>query len=302
MRKFDILKYAFVFFSGMGAGIIGWSLFHKKSLSRTAGFFLGGIILGALFFVDIYWVEPNWIEVTTVEIHDLPLARSLKGLKIVQISDIHVNHGLGKREKEMVRMVNELHPDLILLTGDYFDSFDQVAPIVELFKELKARIGIWGVPGNTDYISIDDSNKTARLLQASGVRILVNEAARIKTDRGYFWLIGVDENVYHHDRLSSALMGVPRNEPRVLLAHSPTIFDQAVREEINLVLAGHTHGGQVGVPFLIELSKYANRTTYMRGLFEKGKTKLYVNRGIGMKTLPIRFLCRPEITVLKVDA
>ena len=102
MKKFDLLKYTFVFFSGMGAGIIGWSLFHIKSLGRTAGFFLGGIILGGLFFVDIYWVEPNWIEVTTVEIHDLQLARSLKGLKIVQISDIHMGHGIGKREQEML--------------------------------------------------------------------------------------------------------------------------------------------------------------------------------------------------------
>ena len=272
-----------------------------KRFTRVIGVISGCIIIGVLFFIDIYLVEPNWIEVTKVTIHDKALARVLKGTKVVQISDIHMRHGIGLREEEMVKMVNELKPDLIFLTGDYFDSPDQAEPTVKLFKKLNASMGIWGVPGNTDHIAIDDSNQIARLIESSGVRMLVNESAQIKTDKGLFWLIGVDENVYKHDRLSQALVGVFREEPRILLAHSPTIFDSAVREEINLVLAGHTHGGQVGIPFLVELSKYANRTIYMKGLFKKDKTFMYVNRGIGTKTLPIRFLCRPEITVYEFD-
>jgi predicted MPP superfamily phosphohydrolase len=90
--------------------------------------------------------------------------------------------------------------------------------------------------------------------------------------------------------------GIPSGEPVLLMAHSPDIYTQVVLAKINMLCVGHTHGGQVGITYLIERSDYANRSPFMSGLFHDGSTSMYVNRGIGTKTLPIRFLCRPEIT------
>ena len=300
MSKITVLQYGIIFFAGMGTATIANSLFFQKSQRKSAAGFFLGMVLVATIAAYSYVLEPNWIEVTKVKIKDSDLARSLAGVKIVQLSDIHLTNGINFREKEMIKKVNGLDPDFIFLTGDYFDDMSQVGSIVALLKQLKARKGIWGVPGNTDHIAADHAETISQVLESAGVRVLVNQGVRLATGTGFFWLVGVDENVYHHDQLFSALYGVPRNEPRILLAHSPAIIDEAAREEINLVLSGHTHGGQVGIPVLIKLSEYANRTHYMKGLFTKGKTKLYVNRGIGMKTLPIRFLCRPEITLFEV--
>ncbi|MBI4000043.1 MAG: metallophosphoesterase [Candidatus Omnitrophica bacterium] len=300
MSKFSFLQYSFLVFAGMAGAAFGMSFFVSRAAKNHARAFVLSFFVTVLFVIDAFLIEPNWIQVTRLEIRDPKLAVSLEGVKIVHITDLHLTHGIGFREKRLIEKVNELKPDLIFITGDFFDDIDQVEPTKELIQSLSARIGIWGVPGNTDHISMHAS-EVVRALEPSGIRILVNQGQSVYTGVGkYFWLVGVDEPVYHHDKLGEALYGVPKNEPRLLLAHSPDIMDKASLEGINLVLAGHTHGGQVGIPFLVELSKYANRALYMKGLFKKGGTQLYVNRGIGMKTLPIRFLCRPEIAVIEI--
>ncbi len=302
MSTITFLELSFVAFSGMAGAAFGVSLLGRRQVTMSRGFILATFFVAVLFVVDAYVIEPNWIQVDKVLIHDSQLAASLEGIKVVHITDLHLTRGIGFREKQLIRKVNDLNPDIIFVTGDFFDDVSQVEPTKELIRSLKARIGIWGVPGNTDHISMH-AEDIVRALEPSGIRILVNQAQTVYTGVGkYFWLIGVDDPVYHHDKLLEALYGVPKNAPRLLLAHSPDVFDKASLEQINLVLAGHTHGGQVGIPFLVELSQYANRTIYMKGLFKKGKTQMYVNRGIGTKTLPIRFLCRPEIAVIKVNA
>jgi len=169
-----------------------------------------------------------------------------------------------------------------------------------LISQFKARLGIWGVPGNTDHLFIDGKG-LADVLRPAGIRILVNQAERLQVDVGkYFWLVGVDDPVEGFANLSEALGSVPPGSPEILLAHGPKIFEKAIQEKINLVLVGHTHGGQIGIPFLIHLSDYANRTPYMKGLFKKESTQMYVNRGIGTKMLNVRFLCRPEITLIEI--
>lgn len=97
-----------------------------------------------------------------------------------------------------------------------------------------------------------------------------------------------------------AFSGIPPGAPVVLLAHDPDNFGEAIGAEMNLLLAGHTHGGQIGISILIEKYKSANKSSFMRGLFDTGKIKMYVNRGIGTTHVPIRFFNRPEITLLAI--
>ncbi len=303
MDKIAFLKHSFLLYMGAGTVAVGWSVLIKKKLSQVAQFFIVSLASFFIFLAYIFWIEPNWIEVHKVKIHDPALAKSLQGVKVVQISDIHIQNGLGFREHDLIKKVNSLKPDIIFMTGDYFDDLNQLEYAKKLIHSLKAKMGIWGVPGNTDHISIENGKSISNELTSEKVRILVNEAERIQTAPGkYFWIVGVDDPVYGHAKLPRAIGPVPPGEPCVLLAHSPDIFESAVRERVNLVLVGHTHGGQIGIPLLVRLSDYAYRGPYMRGFYKKGRTQLYVNRGIGMKTLPIRFLCRPEISLIEVES
>ena len=300
MSKLAFLKYSAFLFAGAGTLTAGSSLLLRKKLNRLERWFFGLVILGSTLGVYARFIEPNWIVVSRVVIRDAELAKSLEGVRIVQISDIHVTGGLGMREAQLVKKVNALKPDFLFITGDFVDHLREVKPMRELLSKFKARMGIWGVPGNTDHISFD-GREFADALQLAGIKILVNESERLQVAVGkYFWLVGSDDPVYGYADLDRALSGVPPGAPTILLAHAPNIFDKAIREKINLVLVGHTHGGQIGIPFLVHLSEYANRTPYMRGLFKKDATQLYVNRGIGTKTLPIRFLCPPEISLIEV--
>lgn len=300
MTKFQLLKYSFAICAVTGSLSVGCKYLLTKQLGRLSRLILLAVGIGLYGFLHIYVVEPNWIEVHKVILHDRKLAPLLENTKIVHITDFHLTDGLGFREHQLIRKVNALKPDLIFVTGDFIDNLTQLGPARKLIQSLKARQGIYGVPGNTDY-TVMDSGSLERELEPAGIDILINENRKIYLDNGnVLWLVGVDDPKYEHANIERALGGISESVPVLMLAHAPEIFKEAVRLGVQIVLVGDTHGGQVGIPFLIHMSRYANRTPYMSGIFSEGKTKMYVNRGIGTKTLPIRFLCPPEIAVIEV--
>lgn len=297
ISKFALLKQVIFCLAGLAAMVCLWAIFVRKRASRSVKLFILAALvpLGGLWYATA--IEPNWIALERVEIRDPILAKSLSGLRVVQITDLHIRKTLRFRERQLIRMINELQPDLLFITGDFLENVDELHALEELLGSIKARYGVFGVTGNTDHhrLNIDGLLKE---LAPTGLIMLRNEHRRIDLGNGKgVWLAGVDDPVNKRDDLSKALLGIPPGEPVLLLAHGPMIYPKAIQAKVNLVLVGHTHGGQVGIPFLVHLSKYANRTIYMKGLFQDGITKMYVNRGIGTKTLPIRFLCRPEIAV-----
>ena len=284
---------------GIGTVTVGWSLVIKRSLNRLAKFFIGSFLLCVCVVFYSVRIEPNWIEVHRVKVHDSKLAHVLGKTRIVQITDIHLNEGLRFRERDLIKKVNSLKPDLIFITGDTLDDATQMGPAKELIRSLKAKVGVYGIAGDTDHI-VMDGRSLARELLSAGIDILVNENRRIPLPNGNFlWILGLDGET-NPRKINDLLAGVPDHLPKILLAEAPEVFGEAEEFGIQLALVGDTHGGQIGIPFLIRMSDYANRSPYMKGLFTKGKTKMYVNRGIGTKTLPVRFLCRPEIAVIEV--
>lgn len=261
---------------------------------------LSVVLLVGFIIVDAFFVEPNWLATTNVTITDPALAAATGGngkCRIVHLSDLHVRPEFRFREKQIVKKVNALQPDLILITGDILEKPGESFTAHELLRGLKARYGVYVVPGNTDYRKLKPP-AFRELLESTGVTLLVNQNKRVVLNNGAIWLAGLDDPVHKRDDLTRSLTGIPKGEPVILLSHSPNLYVNAVLSEINLVLAGHTHGGQVGIPWLVRMSEYAYRTPLMRGLFHDGKTTMYVNRGIGTKTFPVRFLCRPEIAVI----
>ncbi len=240
--------------------------------------------------------------VLTVERHAvlLPrLPRALDGLRIVQLTDLHHSPFTGSDQlKQAIETANSLQPDIIALTGDYVShEREYAAPCAELVGRLRARYGVYAVLGNHDHWT--DAPLVADLFRAEGIRVLINEGLRFELAEGSFWLAGVDDTMVGLEDLPLALAGSCADEMKLLLAHNPTILRRAARAGVDLVLSGHTHGGQVAWRSERSLSGKPRRRL-LRGLGRRGDTQIYVSRGLGTVVLPIRYGCPPEVTLLEL--
>lgn len=302
--KLSILTWAFNLCAVLILLLIAFSWYRKKRLSLFNKVIMLIVLAGMASFADAYWIEPNWLKTEYVVIHDAELAQVLAGIKVVQISDIHLQGGIGNRERNLIARVNALNPDLLFITGDFFSTRQkkelaaEVSALSELMRSFKTTTGIFGVLGNYD--SPLKNPAIMKEFKAAGIDILINENRAVALpNHKTLYLAGFGYSRSKRVQLQT-FSGIPPDAPVVLLAHDPDNFDEAIRAGANLLLVGHTHGGQIGIPFLVEKSKKANKSPFMRGLFVRGRTKMYVNRGIATTYIPIRFLNRPEITVIEV--
>jgi hypothetical protein len=227
------------------------------------------------------------------------LPRELNGLRIVHLSDIHHSPFTGTEQIEhAIETANSLEPDLIALTGDYVSHESAyAAPCAELMGRLRARSGVYAVLGNHDHWT--DAALITDLFRAEGIRVLVNEGMRFELGGASFWLAGVDDTMVGLEDLQLALAGSRADEMKLLLAHNPVILRRAARAGVDLVLSGHTHGGQV--TWRSERSASGRpRRRLLRGLGRQGDTQIYVTRGLGTVVLPIRYGCPPEVSLLEL--
>jgi uncharacterized protein len=194
---------------------------------------------------------------------------------------------------KMIQLIQELQPGALFVTGDFVNEQAAVGEAVDLFSNIKAPNGTWAVPGNWDHTAnaVDDLQSQ---LKAAGGRLLINESAALDKS---LWLVGVDDPASDNDDLEAAVKDVPSAPARILLAHSPDIVRSLDQHRFDLVLCGHTHGGQVNLPFLNGAwLKEGPTRVYVQGMYSVHGSPLYVNRGIGTTSIPVRVRCRPEIT------
>jgi predicted MPP superfamily phosphohydrolase len=243
------------------------------------------------------------------------LPKAFDGFRIAQLSDIHMGpFTSGDYIRRCVEITNSLKPDLIVLTGDYI-AWDPSLEreVVRELAALRAPLGVFGCLGNHEQES-ETEEYVSGLFTAQGIRILRQEQTPIRLGADELNLIGIDcprthseqdgEEEYRRDvnrRLHKQLM-IP-GTVNVLLSHEPSgfVFDRAADLGIDLMLSGHTHGGQLALGFFrrgVNLSGLLYR--YTSGWYEQRSTKLYVNRGIGTTGFPIRLGARPEITILQL--
>jgi predicted MPP superfamily phosphohydrolase len=243
--------------------------------------------------------EPFMIMVERQEIFLRRLPKTLDGFRIVHLSDLHYGPMVDPRHlQRAIDIANELRPDMIALTGDYISQErDFAAPCAELVGQLRASYGVYGVLGNHDHWT--DAKLIADLFQAEGIRMLVNQGVRIDAQTEAFWLAGVDDTMVGLEDLSLSLAGARDNEFKLLLAHNPTILRRAARADVDLVLSGHTHGGQVTLRPEKNRSGRPRRRM-LRGLGRRANTQIYVTRGLGTVVLPIRYGCPPEVSLLEL--
>jgi predicted MPP superfamily phosphohydrolase len=271
-------------------------------------------------------------QIRHVEIPVAQLPTVLDGMRIAQLSDIHLSGYMPRSQvRRAVDMANELNADLAVVTGDFITGAgDPIADCIAELRRLETPLGIWGCNGNHEiYAGAEDLAQ--RLFALNGMKLLRHENAQIQLRGAGFNLIGVD---YQRERSSSGrkvqmLAGVEslvrRDMPNILLSHNPNSFNRAAELGIELSLAGHTHGGQVQVEILDHRLSPARFITdyiaglYTRPLFEPARTEasghfisaatlqrpvaaLYVNRGLGTVGAPVRLGVPPEITLLTLRA
>jgi uncharacterized protein len=231
---------------------------------------------------------------------------ALDGFTIALLSDFHYDPVFSVHPiRAAVSTVNELHPDMIVLTGDFVsepmlrrnreEAALMAEPCARLLRQMHAPQGLWAVLGNHDQLT--DPTLVSNILRATGISVLVNQSVAIELNQSRFWLSGVDDVLFGAPDLVSTLARVPSNEPTILLAHEPDYARHVSRYPIDLQLSGHSHGGQVRLPFLPPLYEPPMARRYIAGLYRVGALILYTNRGLGTVVAPIRFDCPPEITL-----
>lgn len=266
---------------------------------------VSGIVPIVLIFI-IYgvWIEPYQLEVHHVRIQDDYLGKVLGQKVVVQLSDLHIGK-IGRREQAVLRILDELKPDFIFLTGDYVQWDGDYKAALIFLSHLKATIGIWAVMGDYDYSRSRQSclfcheEGTGTPSRRHMVKFLRNTVEQVDL-RGGPLLIGGADMVEEGDLSSpggSFLRGM--KGPAIVLSHNPLSFKFLNDNQNVLMLAGDTHGGQIPLPaWLFRILGHEKNARYSQGLFEERQKKMFVSRGIGTSHLPIRIFRRPEVVIL----
>lgn len=260
-------------------------------------------------------IARHLIDITHHDIWLPGLSKAFDGMRIAQLSDIHMSEFTETYFLlHVVDTINHLHPDAVFLTGDFVSdgprsrefSLGAAWHCGEILNGLKCRQR-YAILGNHD-VTVGATEVTAAL-DAHGINLLRNAYTPIERNGGRFWLAGVDDPVMGKpdpDLAIPASIRNVRNEPVVLMCHAPdyadTLLQHPAGEAVDLVMSGHTHGGQVRLPVLgaVELPELGQK--YVEGMFRLGDMQLYVNRGIGTIGLPFRLNCPPEITMFTLRA
>jgi hypothetical protein len=297
-----------------------WPITRRSLLKQG----LCGAVGLALYSSEI---ERHWIEVNEREVTLTGLPKVFDGMRIVQLSDIHLDEFTEPYFlRRVIDRVNRMEPEAIFLTGDFVTEilyprrFSRTAfagkarkfargaawQCADLLRELKCR-ELYAVIGNHDIVV--GAKQVTEALTANSITMLRNSFVPIERSGGRFWLAGLDDPVEGNPdpdlAIPPSIRNVP-NEPVVLMCHAPDYVDvlrvHPAGQAVSLMLSGHTHGGQVRLPLLgaLELPSWGKK--YVEGWFRLGGLQLHVNRGIGTVGLPFRLNCPPEITLITLRA
>ncbi|OPX84119.1 MAG: putative metallophosphoesterase [Pelotomaculum sp. PtaB.Bin104] len=263
--------------------------------------FVGAGLLLMGFYA--FAIERFRLEVRRVDIPLSKLPRSCSGLRIALFSDVHLSIFYSpKRLSGVVELINREHPDIVCFTGDFLDAhagtgvLREAAPIL---GRLKASLGKFAVLGNHDCWA--GVNRVGRTLELGGFRVLSNDHAVLQKNRDRLYMIGLADVSKGRPDLTKAMLEIPEEACSILLVHEPDFADTVARRPVSLQLSGHSHGGQVRLPYIGPLITTRLGRKYHSGLYKIDNLLLYTTWGVGTTLLPVRFFCRPEITIITLN-
>jgi predicted MPP superfamily phosphohydrolase len=288
-------------------GPMEWGRVPKWKKRVRVGLVTIHVVIGILLFWALF-IEPNRLVLNhqTIQIENWP--EELSDLKVAVVSDIHAGGWFvdDKKLKLIVERTNNLHPDLIVILGDYMSGqgwmSDRVEPEVfaATLKDFRATLGVYSVLGNHDWWW--NGQRVRRDLEANGIKVLDDQVLEVKGRGRSLWLAGLADLWTRPQRIERTIAQIPQGEPVIALTHNPDIFP-GLPQRVQLLLAGHTHGGQVRFPIIgtvIQPSNFGQR--YVRGHVFENNHHLFVTTGIGTSILPVRFGVPPEIVLLTLKS
>ena len=306
-----LLAIAFAFF-GTSVWLVGWFVDVPES-ARAFVLAAGGGLAIALGFGSIAWgyvFGQHWLQVQEVELPLRDVAEPHTNLRIAQITDLHIGPMMrATKLRGYVDHLNGLEPDLIVITGDIFDFDPQYVEegCIELGR-LRARYGVLAVLGNHDVYTGADV-VVAGLRKHTGIRVLRDEWVMLDIEGEALCVAGIEdpgtgwtERHAEHEALERIARALPTGVPRLLLAHRPSWFAHAARVGFPVVLTGHTHGGQLRLPFARNFNASRVIAHWTAGRFDRNGSTLYVSRGLGVAGLPVRLNCPREISWIRLTA
>jgi len=269
---------------------------------RVVGYGLPVITTG----VYSLYIEPQWLRLHHQRIVLSGLPSPLHGLRIVQLSDLHLEPYVALAHIEnAVKRAHAQHPHLIVLTGDYADTLSGLAQLPAVLSQLQAPLGVYAALGNHDMAL--GPRAVRQTLAASGITLLENRGLILTFKNTDFYLAGLADSFSGQPNLDMALAHLPADMLCILLSHEPDIAGNIAEDgRVDLQLSGHTHGGQVRIPFWGAPVRPPLGKKYPQGLTQVGAMQLYTTRGVGLIGPPfgppVRFNCRPEVSLLVLNS
>lgn len=293
----ELARWSWVKYASLASIDGGRRQFLAQILAGTAG------ALGLALSGYGVWSAVRPVEVKRVPVRLKKLPKSLNGLRLVQLSDMHVGLTIGRDfVQDVVRKVNALEPDIVAITGDLIDgSVQDLGSAIAPLGEIRAALGTYFVTGNHEYYSGADA--WLEFLDGLGIVALRNEHVTVHKNGDSIDLAGVDDWTAHQfgnghgADMVRAMEGRDPSKPVVLLAHQPVQFDEAHEHGVDLQISGHTHGGQIfPFGFLTRLVQ-----PFLSGLHRRGDSQIYVSSGTGYWGPPMRIAAPSEITLIELD-
>ena len=268
------------------------------------------VILALILMVYVRYVEPARFDVTETAVHLACLRPELAGLRIVHLSDFHCQHdpAIEWSSREAVRLAMEQAPDMIVISGDMFEMCELAEECRGQLEGFRAPLGVFAVPGTHDrahedpFACLEAPEEDVETLRGAvgkiGIELLANESRLLKVDGATLAIAGTDEYAFGRDDVQKALDGTDAADLVILVAHTPDLIDDPATVSADLVLCGHTHGGQIQLPGIgAPWAPVWRDRRRASGLLRAGEQICYVTRGVASATRA-RFGCRPEIAVL----
>jgi uncharacterized protein len=279
---------------------------RRVFLKRIFGSLFAAIAAGTGGFFYAREVEPKMLKINEYTFRHRSIPKGFNGFKIVQFSDTHLGFQYNLTEFEkLISKINAIKPDVIFFTGDLMDEpnkFPDTDKIAPLLSRLTAPFGKFSIYGNHDHGGYG-SDIYLKIMKESGFTILQNQSHEIRLlDGSSIFIAGIDDAMLGKPDIHKAVSSIPSSSFTILLSHAPDLADAASSFNIHLQLSGHSHGGQVQIPFLGALITPPYAEKYIEGFYKTGELTLYVNRGLGTTRMPFRFLSQPELTVFTLES